>query len=182
MSSYHFTNPLYSQPKKVKLSPDKYPLIFVLTLEPFLKKIRSKPDIQGFTVADREHKVAAFADDLMLFLLLVQRPQISLPNLLQDLEQFENMSNLKINPVYDQLPTTIVHGEGRPLTVDADCLYVARPRKYHKNECFTPHTVFLTDATDPSTQNIFWPAGQNALKFHLELTKAQDSSASAKSS
>lgn len=87
-------NPSYSQPKKVELSPDKSPLIFVLTLEPFLKNIRSIPDIQRPTVADREYKVAVFADYFMLFL---QRPQISLPNLLQDLEQFGNMSNLKMS-------------------------------------------------------------------------------------
>lgn len=38
------------------------PLIFILTLEPFLKTIRAHPDIKGITTRSNTHKVAAYAD------------------------------------------------------------------------------------------------------------------------
>lgn len=70
------------------------PLIYILTLEPFLNRLRENSNIQGVTVKNREFKVAAFAGDILLSL---QSPHISLPNLLKDIEHFSNLSNLKIN-------------------------------------------------------------------------------------
>lgn len=72
------------------------PLLFILTLEPLLNRIRSNPDIRGITVAKQIYKLAAFADDLLLFL---SEPHISIPNLLKDLlkDHFQTFSNLKIN-------------------------------------------------------------------------------------
>lgn len=70
------------------------PLIFVLTLEPLLNRLRANTDIQGITINQREFKVTAFADDILLTL---QSPRISLPNLLKDINHFGVLSNLKIN-------------------------------------------------------------------------------------
>lgn len=70
------------------------PLLFVITLEPLLNKIRSNPDIKGIEIHKHTYKVAAFADDMLLFL---SEPHISLPNVIQDLEHFQLLSNLKIN-------------------------------------------------------------------------------------
>lgn len=70
------------------------PLLYVLTLEPFLRSLRNNPDIKGIHIKDKEYKTAAFADDILLFL---SNPLITLPILLGELQRFNVISNLKIN-------------------------------------------------------------------------------------
>ncbi|KAM5171776.1 A.superbus venom factor 1-like [Mantella aurantiaca] len=70
------------------------PIIYVLTLEPFLVRLRDNPNIQGISIKDKEYKVAAFADDILLFLT---KPLMSIPNLLEEISFFNKISNLKIN-------------------------------------------------------------------------------------
>lgn len=70
------------------------PLIFVLALEPCLTHLKNNPNIKGITIAKSTYKLAAFADDILLFLT---EPHITLPNLLKDLTFFENLTYLKIN-------------------------------------------------------------------------------------
>lgn len=69
------------------------PLLFALSLEPFLFNIRLNPDITGVTIGNSQHKVTAYADD-MLFSL--RNPLISLPNLLHEFDIYGTLSNLKI--------------------------------------------------------------------------------------
>lgn len=70
------------------------PLIFALTLEPLLNKIRLNKDIKGFTVGPTEHKLSAYADDVLFY---VSEPLISLINILAELREFNLLSNFKIN-------------------------------------------------------------------------------------
>lgn len=70
------------------------PLLFALSLEPFLSTIRLNPDIQGLTVGDTQHKISAYADDMMF---TVTNPMVSLPNLHRQFETYGAISNLKIN-------------------------------------------------------------------------------------
>lgn len=70
------------------------PLIFVITLEPLLQRLRSNPDIKGITIAQHTYKLAAFADDILLFLTDLH---ITIPNILKDFATFKNMTNLQIN-------------------------------------------------------------------------------------
>lgn len=70
------------------------PLVFILSLEPFIRITRKNADIQGFKVGDREYKVAAYAEDLLFFL---NNPIISLPVLLKEFAIYVNISNLKVN-------------------------------------------------------------------------------------
>lgn len=66
----------------------------MLTLEPFLHLIRANQNIKQISVRDREHKVSVFVDDVPLFL---SDPQMTLPNLIRDLENVHTILNLKIN-------------------------------------------------------------------------------------
>lgn len=70
------------------------PLLYILTLEPLLRCICMNSNIKVIEVRGREYKIAAFVDDVLLFLT---SPLTSLPNLMQVLEQFRLISNLKIN-------------------------------------------------------------------------------------
>lgn len=70
------------------------PLLFILSLEPFIRIINANISISGFRVLDREFKVAAYADDLLFFLT---NPHITLPNLTKTFSQYSYISNLKIN-------------------------------------------------------------------------------------
>uniref|UniRef100_A0A803KCX1 Reverse transcriptase domain-containing protein n=1 Tax=Xenopus tropicalis TaxID=8364 RepID=A0A803KCX1_XENTR len=70
------------------------PLLFVLTLEPLLSTIRNNPNIQGVKVGTTQHKICAYADDLLFTL---SQPITTLPNLIIEIEQYSQISNFKIN-------------------------------------------------------------------------------------
>lgn len=61
------------------------PLLFALSLEPFLCKIRSHPDITGIDIGRTQQKVSAYAND-MLFSLT--NALVSLPNLLREFKLY----------------------------------------------------------------------------------------------
>lgn len=63
-------------------------------LEPILRCIRAYPDTKGIWVQEHKFKIPVFADDILFFL---SAPLTSLPHLLQILEHFKLLSNLKIN-------------------------------------------------------------------------------------
>lgn len=69
--------------------------LFVLALEPLLSKIRQNPDISRVTIGKNEYKLAAFADDILLY---VTRPRISLPNIMSTLLEYGKLSNFNVNP------------------------------------------------------------------------------------
>ncbi|PIO23924.1 hypothetical protein AB205_0061220 [Aquarana catesbeiana] len=70
------------------------PLLFALTLEPLLALIRRNPDICGCVVEGDVHKLSAFADDVLFYIV---KPRISLPNLLATLRGYRELSNYKVN-------------------------------------------------------------------------------------
>lgn len=70
------------------------PLIFILTMEPLLRKLRENPDIKGLNINHKQYKVAAYADDILLFLT---DPINTIPNLLKDFTLFKSLFNLQIN-------------------------------------------------------------------------------------
>lgn len=69
------------------------PILFVLTLEPFLHKLKLNPDIKGIKSPEKEYKYAAYADDILMFLT---QPTMTLP-VLAEFKHFQTLSNLKIN-------------------------------------------------------------------------------------
>lgn len=70
------------------------PLLFALSLEPFLCKIRLNPDMQGIRCGDTQHKISAYAVD-MLFTLT--SPIISIRNFLREFDTYGKLSHLRIN-------------------------------------------------------------------------------------
>lgn len=70
------------------------PLIFILTIEPFLRKIRANVNIKGIKIKEEEQKLAAYADNLIFF---VTSPIISIPSLLMELSEYGKISNFKVN-------------------------------------------------------------------------------------
>uniref|UniRef100_A0A8C5MF76 Reverse transcriptase domain-containing protein n=1 Tax=Leptobrachium leishanense TaxID=445787 RepID=A0A8C5MF76_9ANUR len=70
------------------------PLLFALSLEPFLHAIRSNTSIHGFEVGGVNHKVATYADDLLFF---VSQPAVSLLTIIAEFAAYGELSNLKIN-------------------------------------------------------------------------------------
>lgn len=71
-----------------------YPPSCVLTMEPLLSRLRDNPDIKGLDIGDKHCKMAAYADDILLFLT---DPINTISNLLQDFALFKTISNLQIN-------------------------------------------------------------------------------------
>lgn len=85
--------PSLSQTERARAAP--FPLfIFILTLEPLLRRLRANPDVKGIDIKKRTYKLAAFADDILLFLT---EPLTTLPNLLKDFNTFKTLTNLQIN-------------------------------------------------------------------------------------
>lgn len=63
-------------------------------MEPMLRRLRDNPAIKGVDVLHNQYKLAAYADDILLFLT---DPITTIPNLLTDFTLFKNLSNLQIN-------------------------------------------------------------------------------------
>lgn len=70
------------------------PIIFILTLEPMLCRLRTNPTVKGVAIKDNHYKLAAYADDILLFLT---DPITTIPNFLKDFSLFKSLSNLQIN-------------------------------------------------------------------------------------
>lgn len=76
------------------------PLLFVLSLEPLLATILRSVDIRGLRIGVEEHKIAAYANDVLCY---VTNPRITLPNLVKELKKYGEPSNLKINPIKSEI-------------------------------------------------------------------------------
>lgn len=71
------------------------PCLFILSIEPLAELIRADPHIQGIRDdANIQHKLALFADDILLF---IENPITSIPVLLQRLNEYSSASGYKVN-------------------------------------------------------------------------------------
>ena len=71
------------------------PSLFALSIEPLAELIRTNPLIQGISDEGMiQHKLALFADDILLFL---ERPMVPIPALLNSLNDYSAVSGYKIN-------------------------------------------------------------------------------------
>uniref|UniRef100_A0A8C5MHD9 Reverse transcriptase domain-containing protein n=1 Tax=Leptobrachium leishanense TaxID=445787 RepID=A0A8C5MHD9_9ANUR len=70
------------------------PILFIITLEPFLQRLRDNECIRGYKGPLHEYKVSAFADDVLLTII---DPLQSLPAFLREVHLYAAVSNFKIN-------------------------------------------------------------------------------------
>ena len=70
------------------------PLLFALYIETPASWIRQTQNIEGICINGEDHKVARYADDVLVYL---SNPSNSLPNLMAVLEKFGNYSGYKLN-------------------------------------------------------------------------------------
>ena len=70
------------------------PLIFNLVMEPLAESIRSNKNISGIRIAEVDHKVSLFADDVIL---MITDPDRSLPEIQRTLAWFSEVSFYKAN-------------------------------------------------------------------------------------
>uniref|UniRef100_A0A803JHI8 Reverse transcriptase domain-containing protein n=1 Tax=Xenopus tropicalis TaxID=8364 RepID=A0A803JHI8_XENTR len=84
------------------------PLLYVLCMEHLLIALRQNPDITGLTIKGEPLKIAAFADDLLLFLT---KPLISLPIAMKELKNYGDLSNYKINMTKSEALPVVLPGK-----------------------------------------------------------------------
>lgn len=70
------------------------PLVFAVAIEPLAIALRASVDIRGIQRGTLEHKVSLYADDMLLY---VFDPSSSIPNLLELLDEFCQLSGYKVN-------------------------------------------------------------------------------------
>lgn len=92
------TNNRYSTPFKLYRSTRQgcpiSPLLFVLAIEPLAMAIRQSAEITGITIGRREHRLALFADDIVLFLSNLDTSLVALNHILNEFGLF---SGYRIN-------------------------------------------------------------------------------------
>ncbi len=70
------------------------PLLFALIIEPLAEAIRTNNEICGLTVANNLHKIALYADDILIFMV---NPDTSTPALLDTIDKPGTFSGYRIN-------------------------------------------------------------------------------------
>lgn len=69
-------------------------------MEPFLSTLRNNQDIGGARVGEEEHKIAAYADDILMY---VTNPRVTLPNIIKEMKKYGELLNFKINPIKTEI-------------------------------------------------------------------------------
>nr|XP_014348735.1 PREDICTED: uncharacterized protein LOC102351696 [Latimeria chalumnae] len=82
------------------------PLLFAILLEPLAIALRSNAEVQGINIGGVTHKLALYADDMLLFL---SSPELSVSAALQVIQEFGVFSGYKIN--WDKCEALVLSGQ-----------------------------------------------------------------------
>lgn len=85
-------------------------------MEPFLATLRNNQDVGGARVGEKEHKVTAYADDILMY---VTNPRVTSPNIIKEVKEYGELSNFKINPVKTEI-LNIGLGKSEALTLQRE--------------------------------------------------------------
>lgn len=69
-------------------------MLTTIICEPFNQYIRQNKEIKGVNIQGKEHKLACYADDILIFM---SQPTKSLPKLIYSFDYFGGLSGYKIN-------------------------------------------------------------------------------------
>lgn len=114
------------------------PLLFVISIEPFAIAVRKHMNITGVNVGQMEHKIALFADDVLLFLKNLDQ---SIPALLELIGTFGKISGYKVN-----------HSKSKLMLLDDNdrVHFQNNPTIFHLTDSFT----YLGIRVVPKLENI----------------------------
>lgn len=69
-------------------------LLFIMAIEPLATAVRTHNNISGTTIGQQEHRLALYADDVIIFLKDIRK---SIPALLEQIKTFGKISGYKMN-------------------------------------------------------------------------------------
>lgn len=89
------------------------PLLFALAVEPLAEAVRKNSNIGGLKIANKEHKITLYADDI---LIVMTDPETSIPSLIETINAFSSFSGYKINFTKSEaMPLGILNSKQAPM-------------------------------------------------------------------
>lgn len=65
-----------------------------MAIEPLTEAVSTNPEIHGLTIADRQHKITLYADDVLIFLT---NSDVSISTLIEVINKFSAFSGYRMN-------------------------------------------------------------------------------------
>ncbi|KAF7245269.1 hypothetical protein EYD10_08704 [Varanus komodoensis] len=103
------------------------PLLFILLLEVLNRNIRDDMDIKGTRIRDESYKLQAFADDLVF---ITEEPLVTMPKLIQRIEDYGEITGMKINREKTKLLVKNLTQEQRKTLLEQVDLQIVKKVKY----------------------------------------------------